>query len=364
MATPKNDDSPPTSPAAWTGSEASHDSDALKPTDTSHTPALQQNFSLWSLLGIGFSLTNSWFGISTALVTGINSGGPVLLIYGIPFIALISTCVGISLSELASAMPNAGGQYFWASELAPVGWKRVAGYTTGWCAWAGSVFTSASVAAGLGSAVVGCVQMLNPDLAVHLADEVPSPSTTIPTAILSTILIGLLTSWPYSLAMFFSLSSLPAIIHTPTKVPILELFRQALRCPKGAVALEALVILTGVGCLVASQAWQSRLCWSFARDGGLPFSSHLSQIHPALKTPFNAHVASSILVAILGLLYLGSEVAFNSMVTACIVLLYVSYSIPIACLLLKGRNHVVQGPFWMGWVGEVANWVVLGWTAL
>jgi choline transport protein len=125
---------------------------------------MKRNFSVWSVLGIGFSLTNSWFGISTALVTGINSGGPVLIIYGIILIAFISTCVGISLSELASAMPNAGGQYFWANELAPKKYAKFASYLTGWFAWAGSIFTSSSVAVGLGSAIVGCIQLFHPDL--------------------------------------------------------------------------------------------------------------------------------------------------------------------------------------------------------
>lgn len=127
---------------------------------------MKRNFSVWGVLGVGFSLTNSWFGISTALVTGINSGGPVLIVYGIILIALISTCVGISLSELASAFPNAGGQYFWANELAPKKYSKFAGYLTGWFAWAGSIFTSASVALGLGSAVMGCIQLFHPKLYV------------------------------------------------------------------------------------------------------------------------------------------------------------------------------------------------------
>jgi choline transport protein len=125
---------------------------------------MKRNFSAWSLLGIGFSLTNAWFGISAGLVTGINSGGPVLIVYGIIIIAFISTCVGISLSELASALPNAGGQYFWANELAPKKYAKFASYLTGWFAWAGSIFTSASIAVGLGSAIVGCIQLSHPDL--------------------------------------------------------------------------------------------------------------------------------------------------------------------------------------------------------
>lgn len=84
------------------------DSDALKLAGMGYTQDLRRNYSVLSVLGVGFSLTNSWFGISAALITGIKSGGPVLIVYGIILVTLISTCVGITLSELASAYPNAG----------------------------------------------------------------------------------------------------------------------------------------------------------------------------------------------------------------------------------------------------------------
>jgi choline transport protein len=154
---------------------------ASSPEDTGTTPSLKpgadapaqtrssqsmsrSRFTIWSVLGIGFSLTNSWFGVSAALVAGINSGGPVLLVYGIIIVGLVSTCVGISLAEMSSAMPDAGGQYFWAGELAGEEWAAVAGYATGWLAWAGSVFTSASVALAMGSAICGCWQLGHPDV--------------------------------------------------------------------------------------------------------------------------------------------------------------------------------------------------------
>lgn len=140
------------------------DSDAMKLAEMGYTQDMKRNYSVLSVLGVGFSLTNSWFGISAALITGINSGGPILIVYGIILIALLSTCVGISLSELASAYPNAGGQYFWANELAPKRYANFASYLTGWFAWAGSIFTSASVALAVGSAGVGCWQLSHPDL--------------------------------------------------------------------------------------------------------------------------------------------------------------------------------------------------------
>ena len=140
------------------------DDDAVKLAKMGYTQDMKRNFTVWSVLGVGFSLTNSWFAISLAMVTGINSGGPALLIYGVILTCLVSICVGTSLSELASAMPNAGGQYFWANKLAPERYANFASYLTGWFAWAGSMFTTAAVALGTGSAVVGCWQLTHPDL--------------------------------------------------------------------------------------------------------------------------------------------------------------------------------------------------------
>lgn len=57
------------------------------------------------------------------------------------------------------------------------------------------------------------------------------------------------------------------------------------------------------------------------------------------------------------------ELSTSSMVTACIVLLYISYTIPVVCLLIRGRNNIPHGPFWMGRVGLFSNIVLLAWTA-
>lgn len=129
-----------------------------------YTQDLERNFSKWTLLGICFALTNSWYGLSASLVTGINSGGPIVTIYGIIIVTIINGCVAASLSELISAMPNSGGQYFWASELAPKRHANFLAYATGFIGYAGSIFTCASVALGMGSALMGMIQMGNPGL--------------------------------------------------------------------------------------------------------------------------------------------------------------------------------------------------------
>lgn len=142
----------------------SADTDAARLADMGYAQDMKRNFSVWSVLGVGFSLTNSWWGVSAALITGIASGGPCLLVYGTILLALVSVGVAVSLSELASAMPNAAGQIFWAAELAPKRYSRMASYITGWLAWAGSICAIGTVALSVSAAAVGCYQLTHPEL--------------------------------------------------------------------------------------------------------------------------------------------------------------------------------------------------------
>lgn len=148
------------------------------------------------------------------------------------------------------------------------------------------------------------------DCATHLSEEIHRPEKVIPVAILGTVAIGFITSWTYSIALFFSMSNEDLSL-TPTGVPLLALFDQALSSRAGAIALEALVVATGIGCLIACHTWQSRLCWSFARDRGIPLSSFFANVDERLGVPVRAHVMSCVIVAIVGCLYLGAYTAFN-----------------------------------------------------
>lgn len=151
------------------------------------------------------------------------------------------------------------------------------------------------------------------DCATHLAEEVHRPERMVPIAIMGTVGIGFITSWFFSVSMFFSVvGDWSEISMSATLVPILELFDRALNNKAGAIVLEVLIIATGLGCLVSSHTWQSRLCWSFARDRGVPGHRWLSKVNPTLSVPVNAHFVSCVIVGIVGCLYLATGTAFNS----------------------------------------------------
>jgi choline transport protein len=144
--------------------DSTSDADAERLAEMGYTQTLQRHFSVWSVLGLGFSLTNSWWAVSAAMVTGINSGGPVLFVYGTIGLFIAGMAVACSLSELVSAYPNAAGQHFWVRKLAPERIAPLLSYMTGWFVWAGSLFASASVALSVGSACVACYQLAHPEL--------------------------------------------------------------------------------------------------------------------------------------------------------------------------------------------------------
>ena len=91
------------------------------------------------------------------------------MIYGPVLVAFVSACIGASLSELASAMPNSGGQYYWTSQIAPRKYAPLLAYLTGGLNWAGSIFASSSVTLSLGSSMVGLYALGHPGLWVVLA---------------------------------------------------------------------------------------------------------------------------------------------------------------------------------------------------
>jgi choline transport protein len=109
--------------------------------------------------------------------------------------------------------------------------------------------------------------------------------------------------------------------------------------------------------------------WSFARDKAFPFSETWAKVNTRLGVPLNAHIACNAIVVLLGALYVASatgkptlwlgvdSVAFNSLVIGVIIFQYLSYSIPIILLLIRGRNTLPRGPFFLGKLGLFCNWV-------
>ncbi|KAK1622867.1 amino acid permease-domain-containing protein [Colletotrichum phormii] len=199
------------------------------------------------------------------------------------------------------------------------------------------------------------------DVATHLAEEMPRPSTDIPKALIWTIVVGLVSGL---LVVTSVLINVP-VIDGADDNSALALFYRITDSKAAAVGLWVPVMITTIGAVWSIQTWQSRLAWTISREAGFPMHRHLSKIAPApLHTPIWSLVFSASGTAIFGCLYLASDLAFNSLISTGLLLQYISYSIPVVLALSQGRSKVKHGPFWYPKLGFAANIVMLAWSAV
>src|ERR1700756_3808944 len=102
---------------------------------------LRRGWSGFSNFAISFSIISILAGCFTTYGQAWINGGPIAISIGWPVISLLILTVAFSMAELASAMPTAGGIYYWASKLGGPGW----GWFTGWFNLIGLVAVVASV---------------------------------------------------------------------------------------------------------------------------------------------------------------------------------------------------------------------------
>src|SRR5215207_10036706 len=98
-----------------------------------------QNFA------ISFTIISILAGCLTSYSIAYGQGGPVAITWGWLIVGLMSTLVALSMAEIASAYPTAGGLYYWASKLGSPGW----GWFTGWFNLVGQIAVTAAIGYGL-----------------------------------------------------------------------------------------------------------------------------------------------------------------------------------------------------------------------
>lgn len=431
----------------------------LAPTDSIDIARVTQSkkpFTTWSAMSLGFSISNTGMGMALVVGSAVFGAGP-LFIYGTLLVTAVTFCVAITLGELASAYPHAGGQYYWTAQLSSPNTRRFISYMTAILSWASVICTGASAVSGMTNTIFAIVGLTYPDFnyqpwmgfllfqafnwagvamvfyeriipvmsntfvavslvttitmiiclvapnsrkasaaqvfgadgyfnlsgwsdgvaflvgisginwgfscldaATHLAEEIPEPSKNIPKALLWTVAIACGTGLATNLAVFFAADDL----ETTTSILSLlyTVYDNNLTC---ATVLGSLVAFSVWGSVIGIHTWQSRIVWSLSRDKGFPLHSRMSRLAPApFHTPAYAICWGGCWISLLGCLYLGSTVAFNSFIGAGIVLQYITYSIPAALLLFKGRGNFPHGSFWWPRFGPIANIVVISWTLL
>ena len=119
-------------------------------------------FTVLSAMSLGYSITNTGLGMVLIVGNTVFGAGP-LFFYGILLIFCIAICIAITLGELASAYPHAGGQYFWTAQLAPERSRRFLSYMTAIISWASVICISASGASGATNLTFALISLTRPN---------------------------------------------------------------------------------------------------------------------------------------------------------------------------------------------------------
>jgi amino acid permease (GABA permease) len=123
-------------------------SDTERLHELGYAQELLRRMSGFSNFAISFTIISILSGCLTLYLYGMNTGGPIVMSIGWPLVGFFVVLVGLSMAEIASAFPTAGGLYYWSAKLAKsngAAWS----WFTGWFNLLGQVGITAGIDFGL-----------------------------------------------------------------------------------------------------------------------------------------------------------------------------------------------------------------------
>ncbi|KAG8525326.1 uncharacterized protein KY384_008970 [Bacidia gigantensis] len=199
------------------------------------------------------------------------------------------------------------------------------------------------------------------DSSVHLAEELKDSAWRLPRSMLVVAISNYITAFIIVVTLMFCLGDIDAAIKSSTGQPYIEVILNATHSVAAAKILATVILIMVLSCSVNGVTTTSRQLWSFARDGGLPFSPWLSKVHPKLDVPVNAMAVSMVFTICLTAIAIGSEVAYGIFVSLNASGLLTSYIICITCVLSRRLSGASLPPsrFNLGKAGNAVNIIAL-----
>src|SRR5881409_2889358 len=121
-----------------------HSSDVETLHGLGYAQELRRRMGTFSNFAVSFTIISILSGCLTLYGFGMNTGGPVMIVWGWPFVGVMTLFVGLAMAEVCSSLPTAGGLYYWAAKLAPrdaAAWS----WFTGWFNFLGQVAVTAGI---------------------------------------------------------------------------------------------------------------------------------------------------------------------------------------------------------------------------
>src|SRR5256886_11800476 len=121
------------------------DADERRLHELGYAQELRRRMSGFSNFAVSFTIISILSGCLTLYGFGMLTGGPAVIVWGWPFVGIMTLFVGLAMAEVCSSFPTAGGLYYWAAKLAPRKSAPVWSWFTGWFNFLGQVAVTAGI---------------------------------------------------------------------------------------------------------------------------------------------------------------------------------------------------------------------------
>jgi amino acid transporter len=200
----------------------------------------------------------------------------------------------------------------------------------------------------LASALAGLFLYYGFEACGDVAEEVPSPSKQIPTAMRMTIYVGGAAAMFTCVALILATPNIPEVISGKDADPIQTVLVQAF----GLVGARGVIFIVGISflsCVLSLQAAASRLLFAFARDRMIAGSGMFSRISKATRVPNTALIACGVLPAAIALVGYVKADALTAIVSFAAIGIYIAFQmIVVGALIARSRGWKPSGAFTLG----------------
>src|SRR3954452_9516859 len=118
-----------------------------------YTQQLLREMGGFANFAVSFSIISILTGAVLLYGYGLKFAGPLVNSVGWPLVSVMTLTVALSMAEIASAYPTAGGLYFWAFRLGGRTWA----WTTAWLNMIGQVAITAGINVAAAMYLIGAV---------------------------------------------------------------------------------------------------------------------------------------------------------------------------------------------------------------
>ncbi|MFC8529602.1 amino acid permease [Nocardia sp. NPDC057227] len=210
------------------------------------------------------------------------------------------------------------------------------------------------------SGLMAAYVMVGFDSAGELSEETKNPRRVAPRTILTALTASALGG---GLILVGALMAAPSLDDGAlAEGGLAYVLTAKLDSPAGTVLLGCVAVAIMV-CTLAVQTAGSRLLFSMARDGKLPFAKALAAVHPRYGTPvLPAIVIGAVGIALL-VLNLGNSAIFATLASVGIATLYLAYLLVTTPLLVRRFRGWQSEPglFGLGRFGIPVNLLAVAW---